>query len=76
MNNYERIDRPFDEVDTSIVRRNGIVYEARAIISPDPEQYVDNEIAKVQILMPTPGQRAAVDRMLRPMLERDAGLTQ
>jgi hypothetical protein len=76
MKNFERIDAPIDGIDTSVVRKNGFTYVATRHVAPDPEQYVDNEIAKIQAGMETPGQRQAVDRMLRPILEIEAGLSE
>jgi hypothetical protein len=76
MKNFERIDTPIDGIDSRVIDRDGIAYLATAYVAPDPEQYVDNEIAKIQAGMETPGQRQAVDKMLRPILEREVGLTQ
>jgi hypothetical protein len=76
MRNFERIDTPISGIDSRVVSHNGITYEATRYIPPDPEQNVDNEIAKIQSGMETPAQRRAVDRMLRPILEREAGLAE
>jgi hypothetical protein len=76
MNDFERMDTPIDGIDTRIIQKNGIAYLATSHLAPDKQQFVDNEIARIQAGMETADQRLAVEGMLRPVLERDAGLSE
>jgi len=71
MKDFERIDTPFAGIDTKLITKNGQLYEAVMHLPPNPRQYVDNEVARLQA-----GLETAVSRMLRPMLECEAGLAE